>query len=74
KVLLDQHPRSLLAFNLNAFQYFLMVLSFSLYVAICYIWQFLCDRFPKKLLPKEILPTRTYPIKLPIPLLAMDLR
>ncbi|MEH2379041.1 MAG: hypothetical protein V7K27_09065 [Nostoc sp.] len=51
-----------------------MVLSFSLYVAICYIWQLLCDRFPKKLLPKEILPRRTCPIKLPIPLLAMDLR
>ncbi|WP_067767635.1 hypothetical protein [Nostoc sp. NIES-3756] len=29
-------------------QYFLMVLSFSLYVAICNIWQGLCDRLGKK--------------------------
>ncbi|WP_334883795.1 hypothetical protein [Nostoc sp.] len=49
-------------------------MSFSLYVAIRYIWQLLCDRFPKKLFPKEILPTRTWPSKLPIPLLAIGLR
>lgn len=51
-----------------------MVLSFLLYVANRYIWQSLCDHFPKKLLPKGILPTRTCPNKLPIPLLTIALR